>query len=462
MSIKEASIAVRDILALQKEWFLAGHTFRLRDRKRILLRLRDLLHTHEEEIATAIYNDFGKSRYRVRENELGLVYAEIRRMVRNLSRWNRPLRPHTSLINLPGKSRVYPVPYGNSLVISPWNYPVQLALIPVVSAIAAGNTVILKPSELTGETSGLLAKLINTHLPREVIFVREGGVEETRELLELQFDKIFFTGSTHVGRIVMQAAARHLTPVTLELGGKNPAIVLPDCNLKMTARRVVWGKLHNGGQACVAVDHVYVHRDIHDAFVDCVNQEIDRLLRHGSENGVMPRIINTANFQRLLGLINESKVVKGGGSDPGKLTIEPTVMTGVTEDDDIMKEEIFGPLLPVLGFSALDELMAGLKRKPSPLALYIFTSRIATARKIQKTFRSGGGMINDTVLHFINSTTPFGGMGESGMGNYHGRAGFEAFSHRKSVVKKPTWFELWLKHPPFTAFKLKIVKMFLR
>lgn len=462
MSDNKHSSQFRDILASQRNFFLEWHTLRLEARKRLLKQLRELLQSNEEAFAEAVYKDFGKSWYRVRENELGLVYAEIRRTMKKMRRWSRPGRPPTGLINLPGSSRIYAVPYGNSLVISPWNYPVQLALVPVVSAIAAGNTVILKPSELTPHTSGLLAELINSTLQNEWIYVQQGGVKETRDLLELKFDKIFFTGSSRVGRIIMQAAARHLTPVTLELGGKNPAIVLPDCHLRMTARRIVWGKLHNGGQACVAVDHVYVHRDIHDAFVDKVKEEIERMLRHDGVNGIMPRIINSENYQRLMGLIDPAKVEMGGKGDPERLYIEPTLMTGVEEHDKIMKEEVFGPVLPVLQFTDLDVLIERLADKPSPLCLYIFSSHGAKAREIQRSFRSGGGMINDTVLHFVNPTTPFGGMGESGMGNYHGRAGFEAFTHRKSVVSKPTWFELWLKHPPFTKVKLRLVSLFLR
>jgi aldehyde dehydrogenase (NAD+) len=456
-------ISSEELILMQREFFLNGNTYSIVRRKEALTRLRMLLIENEQQIADAVYADFGKTYFEVRSNELGLVYSEIRKCLRNLSRWAKPAKPFSSLANLPGRSRVYPVPYGNVLVIAPWNYPVQLALIPVVSAICAGNTVILKPSELTPKTSGLLAKLINTGFPPELLFVREGGVAETKELLKLRFDKIFFTGSTEVGKIVMKAAAEHLTPVTLELGGKNPVIVMPDCNLKMTAKRLVWGKFHNGGQACVSPDHIYVHQSIHDALILEVKQSITKIFNGDPENSeALPRIINAGNFKRLMKLIDPEKTVFGGAGDIGKLFIEPTLMDGITSNDKVMQEEVFGPVMPFLVYDDLDQLLQQLKREPSPLAFYLFTSNLRRAREIQQEFRSGGGMINDTVVHFVNDTTPFGGIGDSGMGSYHGKAGFECFSHRKTVLQKPVWFELWVKYPPYTKFKLNVIKAILK
>ncbi len=452
-----------ELITNQRAYFLDGNTQSIATRKKHLLRLKEVLRSHENEIAEAVYLDFGKSFFEVMSNELGLVYTEISRTSKKLRRWSAPKWRPTSLANLPGRSRVVPIPYGNVLVIGPWNYPVQLALIPVVSAIAAGNTVILKPSEITRHTSGLLARIINNSFPPELLCVKEGGVPETSELLRHRFNKIFFTGSTNVGKIVMKAAAEHLTPVTLELGGKNPVVVLPDCNLKMTARRLVWGKFHNGGQACVAPDHIYVHSEIRDRLLEEVKSNLDKLFKDDAFNSEsLPRIIDEGHFDRLMQLIDEKKVVKGGTGDRNSLFIEPTIMENVAEEDPIMQEEVFGPLMPFLEFDDLDKLMDRLKRRPSPLCFYIFTGNTSRAKKIQRTFRSGGGMINDTVVHFVNGTTPFGGIGESGMGTYHGKAGFDCFSHPKTVLKKPTWFELWVKYPPYTKFKHMIIKAILR
>lgn len=454
---------MRQVLDLQRAYFLDGKTLDLGARKKALKQLKEVLQDNEQSIAEAIERDFGKSYFDVMSNELGLVYKEISTTLRGLSRWSRPERRRTSLVNLPGKSMIYKLPYGSVLVIAPWNYPVLLALTPVVSALAAGNTVILKPSELTASTSGLLAKLLNETFPEKLLFVREGGVPETSELLELRFDKIFFTGSTRVGRIVMKAAAEHLTPVTLELGGKNPVIVMPDAHLDRTAQRLAWGKLHNGGQACVSPDHVYVHDSIRDELIEKVAFRMTRL--NGSDyepSEMLPRIINSDQYARLQELIDPEKTYSGGKGDPKSLYMEPTVLHGVTESDRVMKEEIFGPVMPFLTFSDLDTLLNELKLRPSPLSLYIFTRNTRLANKIQSSFRSGSGMINDTVVHFVNGSTPFGGFGESGMGSYHGKAGFDCFTHCKTVISKPTWFELWAKYPPYTKLKLKLVKAVMR
>lgn len=454
---------MQQVLDRQRQYFLEGKTLDVSTRKKTLKKLKAILQENEQAIAEAVYQDFRKPYFEVMSNELGLVYKEISRTLRGLSRWSRPEWRRTSLVNMPGKSRIFKLPYGNALVIAPWNYPVQLALTPVVSALAAGNTVILKPSELTSHTSGLLARILNKAFPEELLFVREGGVPETTELLGMKFDKIFFTGSTRVGRIVMEAAAKHLTPVTLELGGKNPVIVMPDADLERTAQRLGWGKLHNGGQACVSPDHVYVHESIRDELIEKVAHRMTKL--NGSDKPIsetLPRIIDSDHFARLQKLILPGKTYSGGKGDPESLYIEPTVMTGVTTQDPVMQEEIFGPILPFLTFSDLDTLLGELRQRPSPLSLYIFTRNTRLAKKIQSSFRSGTGMINDTVVHFVNSTTPFGGIGESGMGSYHGKTGFDCFTHRKAVISKPTWFELWAKYPPYTKFKLKLVKAVLR
>lgn len=463
MLVRELVDHINATIERQRRHFLEGKTFPLLYRKENLARLKRILKENEKEIAEAVYKDFGKSYFEVMENELGLVYAEISVHLRRLGKWAKPAKPPTSLINLPGQSRVYPVPFGNSLVISPWNYPVQLALNPVVSAISAGNTIILKPSEVAGHTSNMLAKIINENFPAELFHVVEGGPEVASELLKNRFDKIFFTGSTRVGKIIMKAAAEFLTPVTLELGGKNPTIVLHDCDIKMTAKRIVWGKFHNSGQACVSPDHIYVHESIAGQLVEEMKINIRKNYGDNPEaSEALTGIIDDRHYNRLMGFIDNERIEIGGRGLAESRFIEPTIISRVMHNDSIMKEEVFGPIMPVLTFSDLDNLIESLKSKPSPLALYIFTRNISKAKKIQREFRSGGGMINDTVVYFVNNTTPFGGIGDSGMGHYHGKAGFDCFSHKKTVIKKPLWFELWIKYPPYTRFKLRLIKAFLK
>jgi len=450
---------MKELIDSQRNYFLNGHTRALSQRKKNLRKLHELLLANEELLAEAIYQDFKKPFQVTLENELSLPYGEINVAIRRLNRWSRPRRKMTNLSNFPARTRSFPVPFGVTLVIGPWNYPYMLSLIPLISSLAAGNTVILKPSEVSAHASAALAKLINSNFPKELVYVQEGGVEETTELLKQKFDKIFFTGSTQVGKIVMKAAADQLTPVTLELGGKNPVIVMPDCHLKRSAQRIAWGKLHNNGNACVSPDHVYVHKDIKDEFI----QEIKRCLvkitgPDPRQSPLLPRMVNERNFDRVLGLIDPDKVVHGGYYDREDLYIEPTVLDGVNTGDKVMQEEVFGPLLPVLTYGNLDELLHTLRSQPAPLALYLFTRNIRKARKIMRELPSGGGMINEVVMHFINMNAPFGGIGDSGMGHYHGKPGFDAFSHHKTVMIKPTWFELFLKYPPHRKIYLRIYR----
>lgn len=428
----------------------------------MLRKLHTLILENEALLLEAIHKDFKKSPLVAVENELSLPLGEINVAIRNLGKWSRSKRLKTNLSNFPASTRSIPVPFGVTLVIGPWNYPYMLSLIPAISSLVAGNTVVLKPSELTAHSSAALASIINSNFPRELFFVQEGGVEETTALLEQKFDKIFFTGSTRVGKIVMKAAAEHLTPVTLELGGKNPVIVMPDCNLKRTAQRLTWGKLHNNGNACVSPDHVYVHEDIKDALIGEIKKNIIKVAGPDPrESPLIPRMVDKRNFDRVVALIDPDKVVVGGSSDSSDLYIEPTVLDGVKPEDKIMQEEVFGPVLPILTYRDLDSLLDTLKTQPAPLAFYIFTKNIRKAKKIMSEVPSGGGMINEVVMHFINMNAPFGGVGDSGMGNYHGRVGFEAFSHFKTVMSKPTWFELFLKYPPHYKINLRIYRSLL-
>lgn len=450
---------MKELIASQRKYFLTGHSRPISERKKNLRKLHELLIKNEDLLTEAIYKDFRKPALVTVENELSLPYGEINSAIRNLKRWSRSRWRLTNLANFPARTRTNPVPYGVTLVIGPWNYPFMLSLVPMISALAAGNTVILKPSEVTSFSSAVLAELINSNFPRELLHVVEGGVEETTELLKLKFDKIFFTGSTLVGRIVMRAAAENLTPVTLELGGKNPVIVMPDCHLKRTAQRIAWGKLHNNGQACVSPDHLYVHESIKDRLIQEIGRQMDRITQSDPKGSpLLPRIVNEKNFDRVKALIDPEKVVFGGSSDRSECYIEPTIMDNVRPEDPVMQEEIFGPLLPVLTYSSLEVLVESLKLKDSPLVLYIFTRKRRLAERIMKQLASGGGMINEVVMHFINMNAPFGGIGASGMGNYHGRAGFNDFSHHKTIMVKALWFELFLKHPPHRKFYMRIYR----
>jgi len=409
---------MKEMIASQRKYFQAGHTRPISERKKNLRKLHDLLLNNESLLTEAIYKDFKKPALVTVENELSLPYGEINSAIRNLKRWSRSRWRLTNLANFPARTRTNPVPYGVTLVIGPWNYPFMLSLVPMISALAAGNTVILKPSEVTSHSSAVMAELINSNFPKELIHVVEGGVRETTELLKLKFDKIFFTGSTQVGRIIMRAAAEQLTPVTLELGGKNPVIVLPNCNLKRTAQRIAWGKLHNNGQSCVSPDHLYVHESIREQLIQEIGKQMDRITGSDPKGSpLLPRMVNESNFDRVMALIDPEKVVFGGKCDRSECYIEPTIMDGVSQDDPVMQEEVFGPLLPVLSYSKLEELVESLKLQEAPLVLYIFTRKRRLAERIMKEVASGGGMINEVVMHFINMNAPFGGVGASGMGN---------------------------------------------
>lgn len=450
---------MKELVQAQRKYFLDGHTKSLKKRKEAIRKLYRLLLDNEQMLADAIYKDFKKSFMLTVENELSIPYGEINHMLRKMRTWASPKYAGTNIVNFLAASRVVRVPLGVSLVIGPWNYPYMLSLVPAISALAAGNTVILKPSEITANSSGALAKLINENFPRELFYVQEGGVEETTELLEQKFDKIFFTGSTEVGKIVMKAAAEHLSSVTLELGGKNPAIIMPDCNLKLTAKRLTWGKFHNNGMACVSPDQIYVHESIREDLIREIKKNITKIFgADPSQSPALPRMVSEKQYHRVLSLINSKKVVAGGRSDPEDLYIAPTVMDGVQAGDAVMQQEIFGPLMALISFTDLDKLLETLKYQPSPLMFYIFTRDVRKAKKLARDIPSGGAMINDVILQFVNMDTPFGGVGESGMGSYHGKAGFDAFSQQKTIIRKFNIFEPFIKYPPYHSIYLPIYR----
>jgi len=449
----------QEIINLQREYFCSNKTKSVKFRIEQLKCFRKILKDNESLLFEAIDKDFGKSQYETYITELSLVYHEIKLAIKKVKKWSRSKYIVTNLANFPGKSRVISEPLGNTLVIGAWNYPYQLTLIPAISALAAGNTIIIKPSELSQHTSATMAKLINENFDPGLLYVKEGGVKETTELLEQRFDKIFFTGSTAVGRIVMQAAASHLTPVTLELGGKSPVFVLPDANIKMTAKRIAWGKFLNAGQTCVAPDYVLVHSVIKDKLLEELKNQVGII--HGSNpkgKETYVRIINKRHFARLNDLIHRDKIYCGGETDEENLYISPTILDNISFDDKVMEDEIFGPILPVIEFSDLDDIMNKVRTRPNPLALYVFTKSSKIKKRLIREISFGGGTINDTILHLSNSRLPFGGKGFSGTGNYHGKAGFETFSHKKSILYKALWFEPFLKYAPYNKFKLKLLK----
>ncbi len=427
----------------------------------MLSQLACVLRENESRLYEAIAGDFNKSEFETYGTELGPLYRDIRGAIKHVHKWAARKRVRTNLLNFPGRSYIIPEPLGVSLVIGAWNYPYHLSLAPVVAAIAAGNTVILKPSELPSATSHVMAEIMNAGFDSELFTVIEGGVSEATELLSLAYDKIFFTGSVPVGRIVYQAAAKHLTPVTLELGGKSPTIVAKDCNIQRTAQRIVWGKFLNAGQTCIAPDYVLVDASIRNELLQAMRTFIEKF-GYSEKNGNYVSIIDDRNFDRLSALIDDSKVFCGGRREAATRRIEPTILRDVSFDDPVMRDEIFGPILPVIDFTDIGAMVREVVSRPKPLACYIFTRDRALRDRLLRGISFGGGAINDTIMHVSNDRLPFGGVGQSGMGSYHGEAGFRAFSHYKSVLDKPTWFEPDIKYPPYSAWKYKWVKRLLR
>ena len=450
----------QDILTEQRELFNSQKTKSVNYRKIYLEKLKEVIIKNENLLYEAIDKDFGKSKFDTFTTEISFVLKDIDYYLNNLNSLSKPKSVRTNLANQLGSSKIYPEPLGCTLVIGAWNYPYQLSLSPVVAAIAAGNTCILKPSEVAENSMKAMAKIINENFPKEYLYVAEGGVEEITEILKLKFDKIFFTGSTKVGQIVYEAAAKHLTPVVLELGGKSPAIVTSSANFEVAAKRIVWGKFLNAGQTCVAPDYILVDEKVKDSFLDSLKSYIQKF-NYQSNSEQYTRIINEKNFDRLVNLIDQEKVFFGGNSDSSKKFIEPTILQNVTWEDAVMKEEIFGPILPVLTFTNFNEALLKIAEHEKPLAAYLFTSDSEEKENFTSKISFGGGCINDVVMHLSNDYLPFGGVGNSGIGNYHGKFGFEAFSHQKAILDRATWGEPDLKYPPYTEKKLNWIKKLL-
>ena len=456
-------LEIQAILKRQREYFAAGYTLPAEARITALKKLKASLQSHEADLARALKADLGKSATESYMCETGLTLSEATWMIRHVRRLMRNRRVSTPLSQFAARSFRSPSPYGNVLIMSPWNYPVLLTLDPLIDAIAAGNTAIVKPSAYAPATGAVLQQIVEECFPPEHVCVVTGGRAENQALLHQKFDMIFFTGSKAVGKEVLRCAAEYLTPAVLELGGKSPCIVEKSAKIGLAAKRIVFGKYLNCGQTCVAPDYILCDASIRDELIDAIQKEITA--QFGADpmaNEDYGKIINEKHYRRLMGLIDPAKVVCGGTGDEKTQRIAPTVMKDVTREDAVMGEEIFGPILPVLTYTDLDAALTDIESQPHPLALYLFSEDKAVQRKVLDRCHFGGGCLNDVIIHLATSEMPFGGVGESGMGGYHGKAGFEAFSHLRSIVDKKTWLDMPVRYQPYTKQKDKMLRFFLQ
>ena len=456
-------VKIEAILKKQKEFFSTGATLPIKERKKALTKLLHTLEENEAELLSALKSDLGKSAQEGYMCELALIKSEIRYMLRHVAGYAREHRVHTPLGQTFSRSFVKSVPYGSVLIMSPWNYPLLLSLEPLADAIAAGNTAVIKPSAYAPAVADMIEKVISSCFPPEFVTVIKGGRAENTALLDSSFDYIFFTGSKSVGRKVMCKASQRLIPITLELGGKSPCIVDETADLRLAAKRIVFGKFINCGQTCVAPDYIYCAESIREKLINELRQQIQK--QYGEtvlQNPDYGKIINQKHFDRLCGLLDQTKIIYGGQTNPQTLQIAPAILDRVTWQDPIMQEEIFGPLLPVLTFKNLEEAAQKINSMPSPLALYHFSSDRQNIRFVKERIQYGGGCINDTLIHLATSGMGFGGVGESGMGSYHGKCGFDTFSHQKSIVDKKTFLDLPMRYQPYNKFYGSLVRLFVR
>ena len=455
-------MTIPQIIEQQKQFFATQRTKDISFRKKSLRKLLKEVARREKDILQALHDDFKKSEYEGVMTETSIVVSEIKKMIKNVGSWSRPKRVMPSLLNFPSSAKIYPEPYGTTLIIAPWNYPYQLAFSPLAGAIAAGNTVVLKPSELTPNTSTICKEIIEAVFETGHVAVVEGGIPESQELLAQRWDYIFFTGSVPVGRIVAKAAAEYITPVTLELGGKSPCIVDDTANIKLAAKRIVWGKCINGGQTCIAPDYLLIHKKSKDKFVAAFKEEIKKAYgENPAESQDFPRIVNERNFDRLAKMLANESFLVGGDTNREDRYIAPTLLDEPSLDSEVMKGEIFGPILPVLSYETTDDLETVISKYDKPLAFYVFTGKNSFAKQLIQKYSFGGGTINDTTVHFANDNLPFGGVGESGIGGYHGKKTFDTFSHKKGVVKRGTWLDVPTRYAPYKG-KLKQLKTLLK
>lgn len=451
-----------DISSLEnlRNYFNSGNTRSYAFRKEQLNRLKFSILKHEQDLYDALYNDLKKSPEEVWVTETGMVISELNTAIKKLGKWMKPKRVSTNLLNLPSRSRILSEPLGVVLIIAPWNYPFQLLINPLIGAIAAGNCVVLKPSEFAPATDAVMKIIIEEAFPKEyILYVQGDGAVVIPEMMNnFTFDHVFYTGSTAVGKIIYKMAADKLTPVTLELGGKSPCVVESDANIKVAARRIAMTKFSNAGQMCVAPDYVLVHESVKQKFIDAMKESIEKFFTAKPEESYnYGKIINEKQFDRLNNYLQQGKVAHGGRTDKEKLFIEPTLLTDVSLNADVMKDEIFGPILPIFSFNEKEEALKIIQQHPNPLSFYVYTSNSTKENDWLKAVPAGGSCVNNSSWHLTNHNLPFGGRGFSGIGNYHGHFSFDTFSHKKAVMKTPTWFDPSIKYPPFKG-KLKLFK----
>lgn len=453
---------INEIVEKQRRFFEGGNTLGVNTRIRYLKKLYAAIKSGLGEIHEGLYKDLGKSASESYMCETGLVLSELSHMLKHVKKYAKAKRVKTPLAQFASKSYRLPSPYGTVLVMNPWNYPFLLSIDPLISAVAAGNTVVLKTSSYSPNTNAAIEKVLSSVFPKEYVAVIFGGSQVNKALFETKFDYIFFTGSKTVGKIVYEKAAQNLTPVTLELGGKSPCIVDETANIKLAAKRIVWGKFLNCGQTCVAPDYILCHEKVREKLLAEIEKQIKKQFGENPlENPTYGKMINEKHFERVCGLIDPDKVVVGGRSDATKLKIEPTVMDGVTFEDRVMGEEIFGPVLPVISYKEEGEVFGYVSSHDAPLACYIFSSDKKRIKRLTTRLGFGGGCVNDVVIHLATSNMPFGGFKESGMGGYHGKAGFDTFTHYKSIVDKKTFTDLPMRYRPYKKGNDKLIKMFL-
>lgn len=465
VSVESAAPDHAALIAHLRETFAGGRTRALEWRKDQLRALLAMMSDHEDAFVSAIAEDLGRPVAEAFAADIGHARLNIKHNLKHIDSWAKPEKVFPGILGLPGKAQLTPEPLGVALVIAPWNYPLQLLIEPLAAALTAGNCVVAKPSELAPASAAVMARLIPQYLDTDAVAVVEGGVPETTELLSHAFDHVFFTGSTDVGRIVMKAAAEHLTPVTLELGGKSPTIVAADADLSVAARRIAWGKFLNAGQTCIAPDYVLAERSVRDRLVDKIVASIGEFYgRDPRASSDFGRIVNERHLTRLTSLLGSAggSVAHGGDVDPADRYVAPTIVVDPDLDAPVMQQEIFGPILPVLAVDSVEEAIDFVNRRPKPLALYVFTGSDATATRVVDRTSSGGVCVNHALVHILPEGLPFGGVGPSGMGAYHGKAGFDVFSHHKAVVRKPTRPDPKILYPPYTATKEKLLRWVFR
>lgn len=449
---------VKELHQAQIDFFKSRTTIDIKYRVESLQRLKNTIEKRENDVYAALENDLGKSEFEAFLTEYNVIIAELKKFIYRTKKWSQPIKVSSSILNFPSKARKYPEPYGNVLIISPWNYPFQLALAPLIGAVAAGNTVVLKPSEFSTATSSLLQEIIEEAFDQEHVSVQLGDANVAQELTALSWDYIFFTGSPGVGKKIYQAAAKHLTPVTLELGGKNPCVVHDTAAIKVSAKRIVWAKFLNAGQTCIAPDYLLVHHSIKDQLVTEITHQLQEFFgQEIKKSPDYPRIIREAHFDQLLEMISGESILTGGTHDKASLYLAPTLIDEPSRDSKVMQDEIFGPILPIISYTTQQELESWIDSYEKPLGAYCFTNDSKFEDWFVQRFSFGGGVINDSIVQFINDRLPFGGVGNSGIGSYHGKHSFETFSHYKSVVHRGTWIDLPVKYAPY-ANKLKWVK----